>query len=105
LNIQSVDDAGNVTQDGEEDVDEEVSAAAALEEHSDWGNEDGEDDLDDVAVEEEMLATAVVVLWWFCHPRRFHSSPRNGVSVKETKLNGIADLPSGERHVGGSVSS
>ena len=39
----------NVAQDGEQDVDQEISAAAALEEHSDRGQEDGEDDLDDVS--------------------------------------------------------
>ena len=40
---------GNVTQDREEDVDEEVSAAAALEEDTNGREEDGEDDFDDVA--------------------------------------------------------
>ena len=39
----------NVAQDGEQDVDEEVGAAAALEEDSDGREEDGEDNLDDVA--------------------------------------------------------
>jgi hypothetical protein len=38
------------TEDGQEDVDEEVGAAATLEEDSDGREEDGEDDLDDVAV-------------------------------------------------------
>ena len=41
---------GNVSENSEQDVDEEVSAAATLEEDSNWGHEDGEDDLDDVAV-------------------------------------------------------
>jgi hypothetical protein len=49
VDVQSVDDSGDVTEDGEEDVDEEVGAAAALEEDSDGGEEDGEDDLADVA--------------------------------------------------------
>jgi hypothetical protein len=40
----------NVTEDGQQDVDEEISIAAALEEDSNGWNEDGEDDLDDVAV-------------------------------------------------------
>lgn len=42
-------DSGDVTEDGEEDVDEQVCAAAALEEDADGGEEDGEDDLADVA--------------------------------------------------------
>ena len=40
----------NVTQDSEKDVDEEIGAAAALEEDTKGREEDGEDDLDDVAV-------------------------------------------------------
>jgi hypothetical protein len=46
-----VDDTRNVTQDGEEDVDEEVGAAAALEEDTEWWEDDGKDDLADIAVE------------------------------------------------------
>ena len=53
-----MDDAGNVTQDGEEDVDEEVAVAAALKKHAEWGKEDGEDDLDDVAAEENVSVRA-----------------------------------------------
>lgn len=49
-NVQSVDDAGNVTQDGEEDVDEQIRTAAAFEEDSHGWQEDCEDDLEDVAV-------------------------------------------------------
>lgn len=49
MDVQGVDDSGDVTKDGEEDVDEEVGAAAALEEDTDGGEEDGEDDLADVA--------------------------------------------------------
>ena len=39
------------TQDGQEDVDAEVTAAPALEEDTKRGKEDGEDDLADIAVE------------------------------------------------------
>jgi hypothetical protein len=39
----------NVTENGEQDVDQEVGIAAALEEDTDRWQEDGEDDLDDVA--------------------------------------------------------
>lgn len=48
--IQSVDDTGNVTQDGEQDVDEQVGAASALEEDTQRRQEDGKEDLADVAV-------------------------------------------------------
>jgi hypothetical protein len=44
-----VDDAGNVTQDGQQDVDEQVSTAAALQEDTQRGEDDGKDDLADVA--------------------------------------------------------
>lgn len=49
VDVQGVDDSGNVTEDGEEDVDEEVCAAAALEEDADGWEEDGDDDFADVA--------------------------------------------------------
>lgn len=48
-NIQSVNDSWNVTQDGQQDVDEEVGIASALEEDTERWQHDGEDDLDDVA--------------------------------------------------------
>jgi hypothetical protein len=43
---------GNVlTEDGEQDVDEEVSSAAALEEDTQRRKEDGKEDLADIAVD------------------------------------------------------
>lgn len=45
-----MDDTGNVTQDGEQDVDEQVGTASALEEDTQRGQENGKDDLADVAV-------------------------------------------------------
>lgn len=48
-NIQSVDDAGDVTKDGEQDVDEQVSTTAALKENSKRRQDDCENDLADVA--------------------------------------------------------
>lgn len=51
INVQSVDDTRDVTQNRQENVDEEVGAAAALEQDSDGREEDGEDDLEDVAGE------------------------------------------------------
>lgn len=50
--VQGVDDAGNVTKDGQQDVDEQVSTTAALEEDTKRGEDDGDDDLDDVAERE-----------------------------------------------------
>lgn len=43
-----MDDTGNPTQDGQTDVDEEVSATATLQEDTQRGQDDGEDDLADV---------------------------------------------------------
>jgi hypothetical protein len=39
----------NVTENGQEDVDEEISIAAALEEDTQRGQDDGKEDLADVA--------------------------------------------------------
>lgn len=47
--IQGVDDTGQVGQAGQEDVDEEISTAAALEEDTQRRQEDGKQDLADVA--------------------------------------------------------
>ena len=46
---QGVDNSGNVTKDGQQDVDEEVGTTAALKEDTKRRKEDGDDDLDDVA--------------------------------------------------------
>jgi len=46
--VQSVDDSGNVPQDGQQDVDEEISTASALEEDTNGWENDGENDLADV---------------------------------------------------------
>jgi len=47
-----VDDTGNVTQNGQQDVDEEISAAATLEEDTHGREDDGKEDLADVASSE-----------------------------------------------------
>jgi hypothetical protein len=44
-----VDDTGDVTQDGQQDVDEEISTASALQEDTDGRQEDGKNDLADIA--------------------------------------------------------
>lgn len=44
-----MDDTGNVTKDGKEDVDQEICAAATLKEHTKRREDDGKNNLDDVA--------------------------------------------------------
>jgi hypothetical protein len=62
--VQSVDDTREVTQDGEQDVDEEITAASALEEDTDRREDDGKDDLADVAV----LVSITVLTWLVVSP-------------------------------------
>jgi hypothetical protein len=50
-----VNDTGNETQDCQEDVDEEIGTASALEEYTKRWQDDGEDDLADIAGECELL--------------------------------------------------
>ena len=50
IDVQCVDDTGNITQNREQDVDEQVRAAAAFEEDTERWQDDGEDDFEDVAV-------------------------------------------------------
>jgi hypothetical protein len=45
-----MDDSGNVTKDRQQDVDEEVCTATTLEEDTDRWEDDGKNDLADVAV-------------------------------------------------------
>lgn len=53
-------DSGNVTKDGQQNVDEEVSTTAALEEDTKRREDDGDDDLDDVAERESVRVVACV---------------------------------------------
>jgi len=46
-----VDNTGNPTQDGQTDVDQEVSTASVLQEDTQRRQDDGEDDLADITVE------------------------------------------------------
>jgi len=43
----------DLPKDGEQDIDEKVSAAATLKEHSERREDDGKDDLADVAARED----------------------------------------------------
>ena len=51
IDSQGMDDTRNVTQYRQEDVDEEVGIASALEENTEGWEENREDDLADIAVE------------------------------------------------------
>jgi len=57
-----VDDTGNVTKDGKEDVDQEVCAAATLKEHTKRREDDGKNDLDDVAEKITLATTHLLAL-------------------------------------------
>ena len=46
--VHRVNDTGNPTQDGQTDVDQEIRAAATLQEDTQRGQDDGEDDLANV---------------------------------------------------------
>jgi len=46
--VQSVDETGNETKNGQRDVDEQIDTAATFEEDSKRGKDDGEDDLADI---------------------------------------------------------
>lgn len=48
--IQSVNDTGDPTQDGQTDVDQEVGTAATLKEDTKRREDEGEEDLADIAV-------------------------------------------------------
>ena len=48
--LQGVDDAWDVTQNGEEDIDQQVGITPSLEENTEWGQYDCQDDLADVAM-------------------------------------------------------
>jgi len=54
-NIKCMDNAGDVAKDGEQDVDQKVSAAATLEEDTKRREDNGDDDLQDVASSESHL--------------------------------------------------
>jgi len=47
--VEGVDNAGNVAEDGEEDVDQNVGAATTLKEDTERWEDDGKDDLADIA--------------------------------------------------------
>ena len=90
--LQSVNNAGNVTQDGEEQVDEKVGAATTLEEDSEWWKEDGENDLDNVA----RVSISMLSSYSFLPSSRARAHPAQmSWKAGKKKL-----LPSGERHDG-----
>lgn len=52
--VQGVDNARQVTQDGEQDVYEEIGIASALEEDADGWQNDGKNDLANITVSEKI---------------------------------------------------
>ena len=54
INIQRMNDTRNVTKNRQQDVDEEIGIAATLQEDTKRWQDDGEDDLDDVAAEKSI---------------------------------------------------
>jgi hypothetical protein len=57
--VHGVDNTRNPTQDGQTDVDEEVSTTSSLKEDSKRGEDEGEDKLADVAIPEPLVKRAV----------------------------------------------
>lgn len=53
--VECMDDAGNEAQDGEGDVDQQIDAAPFLGQHAQRRQNDGQDDLADVATGERHL--------------------------------------------------
>ncbi len=51
-----MDDARNVSQAGQDNVDEQIRTAASLKEDADGWQDDGKDDLDDVAAKRDVSA-------------------------------------------------
>lgn len=74
--VQSVDDTGNVTKDGQADVDAEVSTTATLQKDTDGRKDDGKEDFANVAGGERHVgglktATRIsefyfIAVWWCC---------------------------------------
>jgi hypothetical protein len=50
VNIQCVNDSGNITQDCQQDIDQEISTTSALEEDTKRWQDDGKNDLANIAV-------------------------------------------------------
>ena len=60
-NLQCVDDAGNITENRQEDVDEEIGIAPSFEKDTEGRKDDGEDDFADVAKEGEKVSMISLV--------------------------------------------
>lgn len=81
--LQCVYDTRDITQDRQEDVDEEVCIAAALEEDAERWKEDGENDFADVAVEDSRISytgpnkTQKIWGWQLSNRCRCRTHPRS----------------------------
>lgn len=85
--VQSVYNAGDVSQTCQHDADEQIGAAAPLEEDTQRGQDDGEEDLDDIAARSAVSAL------------RFGLGTRMQICMRgEERMRLTHCLPSGERH-------
>ncbi|KAL9138467.1 MAG: hypothetical protein Q9175_000308 [Cornicularia normoerica] len=94
-----MDDTRNVTQYCQEDIDEEVGIATALEKDTKGREDDGEDDLADVATVKETL----VMITMYSSTKIQVKHEENEADESEMTVVAIADerardLPCSERH-------
>lgn len=87
-----MDYAGNVTQDGQEDVDEEVAVATLLEEDTQWGEDDGKQDLADITV-----PRLESVFWFFLRPTTLQMSCGPEALSQPPAGPELRELPDGRR--------
>lgn len=85
-----MDDTRDVTKDGQQQVDEQICATATLKEDSKWWQKDGEDDFDDVAMNEVSRVLD-------CAGSSAGMPRSSGATAR------LRGLPSGERHGVGCV--
>lgn len=60
--VQSMDDTWNPTQNGQTDVDQQVGTTAALQEDTQRGQDDGKDDLADIAMKESVIVAGAAIV-------------------------------------------
>lgn len=58
-NLQRVNDAGNVSKNRQQDVDQEIRTASTLEEDTKRWQDDGKNDLEDVAVMKILVSVRI----------------------------------------------
>lgn len=60
--LHSVDDSGDITQNRQTDVNEQVGAASSLEKHSQRGEENGEDELANITKNEKSQSSSILMV-------------------------------------------